>query len=98
VAANPGKIEGRRFLRAMSRLGWVLESQRGSHPKLVHPQKGVIIVASHGTIRRQVVHSILRDASIGIEEFLRTVAVSARTAGVPFTAHSRHLKYPVEMG
>jgi len=67
----PGEIDGRRFLRAMSRLGWVLESQRGSHRKLVHPQKGIIIVAFHGTIRRQIVHRILRDAGLDIEEFLR---------------------------
>ena len=57
----------------MFRLGWVLESQRGSHRKLVHPRKGIIIVAFHGTIRRQIVHRILRDASIDIEEFLKAL-------------------------
>ena len=70
----PGEIDGRRFLRAMSRLGWRVESQRGSHRKLVHAEgKGIMIVAFHDTIRRTIVHRILRDAGIDEDEFLKAL-------------------------
>ncbi len=71
MARLPGEIDGRRFLRALARFGWELENQRGSHRKLAHADRGgVIIVAFHGKIRRQVVRRILKDAGIDEEEFL----------------------------
>lgn len=59
----PGEIDGRRFLRALSRLGWEVESYRGSHIKLVH-------VAFHGVIRRNAVLETLKIAGVTVEEFL----------------------------
>jgi predicted RNA binding protein YcfA (HicA-like mRNA interferase family) len=52
----PGDVDGRRFLRAMARLGWSVESQRGSHRKLKHEGIGqIIIVAFHNTIHRNAI-------------------------------------------
>ncbi len=54
MARLPGEIEGRRFLRALDRLGWRVESQKGSHRKLVHPdRRDFIIVAFHRTVGRE---------------------------------------------
>lgn len=70
----PGDIDGRRFLRAMARFGWVVESQRGSHRKLVHPKReGFIIVAFHRDVSRVVARKVLREAGIGEEEFARAL-------------------------
>ena len=70
----PGEIDGRRFLRAMARFGWRVESQRGSHRKLVHPERPFfLIVAFHRTIGRNTVRRILRQARIDEEDFLETL-------------------------
>lgn len=72
MARLPGDIDGRRFLRAMARFGWAVESQRGSHRKLVHPhRKGFIVVAFHRDVSRVVARKVLREAGIGEEEFAR---------------------------
>lgn len=58
----------------MGRFGWRVESQRGSHRKLVHAEgKGFIIVAFHDTIRRAIVRRILRDVGIDEDEFLKAL-------------------------
>lgn len=68
----PGEIDGRRFLRALARFGWSVETQRGSHRKLVHEDRAdLLIVAFHQTLGRNSVRRILRRAGIGEEEFLR---------------------------
>ena len=68
----PGEIDGRRFLRAMARFGWVVESQRGSHRKLVHSDRtDFLIIAFHQTLGRNTVRRILRQAGIDEEAFAR---------------------------
>lgn len=72
MARLPGELDGRRFLRAMVRFGWTVESQRGSHRKLVHPDRyDFIIVAFHRTVGRNTVRRVLRYAGIDEEEFLK---------------------------
>lgn len=72
MARLPGEIDGRRFLRALARFGWVVESQRGSHRKLVNAErKRFIIVAFHDVIRRNAVRHTLREAGIDEQEFLK---------------------------
>lgn len=72
MAALPGEIDGERFLRAMARLGWKVASQRGSHRKLTHPEGDrVLIAAFHGTLGRNSVRRILRQAAIDEETFPR---------------------------
>lgn len=72
MAGLPGEVDGRRFLRAMARFGWTVETQRGSHRKLVHPDRAdFLIVAFHANISRFVVRRILRQAGIDEEEFRR---------------------------
>jgi len=67
----PGEVEGRRFLRALARFGWIVESQRGSHRKLEHAEnKRFLIVAFHDVIRRNAMRHILREAGINEDEFL----------------------------
>ncbi len=72
MARLPGEVDGRRFLRAMARLGWNVESQRGSHRKLVHPGSSqFIVVAFHKVIRRSSIRHVLRLAGIAEEEFIQ---------------------------
>jgi predicted RNA binding protein YcfA (HicA-like mRNA interferase family) len=67
----PGEVDGRRFLRALARFGWAVESQRGSYRKLAHAEnKRFLIVAFHDVIRRNAMRHILREAGINEDEFL----------------------------
>ena len=71
MARLPGDIDGRRFLRALGRFGWAVETQRGSHRKLRHTDGRVLRVAFHNVIRRNAVRHTLRLARIDEEAFLK---------------------------
>ncbi len=74
MARLPGEVDGRRFLRAMARFGWKVESQRGSHRKLVHPERrDFLIIAFHRNLGRNTVRRILRQAGIDEEEFMNSL-------------------------
>lgn len=63
----PGELDGKRFLRAMARLGWSVISTRGSHRKLRRAEGGrTVVVAFHDSLSRNSVRRALREA--GIEE------------------------------
>ena len=71
MARLPGEIDGRRLLRALARFGWTIESQRGSHRKLFHPDRSdFLIVAFHQTVGRNTVRRVLRQAVIDEDDFL----------------------------
>ncbi|MBI2369598.1 MAG: type II toxin-antitoxin system HicA family toxin [Deltaproteobacteria bacterium] len=61
-------------IRALQRDGWVVVRQRGSHIRL---QKHVanetlkIIVPAHRPIKRSTLAHILKQARLGVDEFLR---------------------------
>lgn len=74
MARLPGEIDGRRFVRAMARFGWSVESKRGSHRKFVHPdRRDVLIIALPRTLGRNTIRRILRQAGIEEEEFLEAL-------------------------
>jgi len=68
----PGEVDGARFVRALARFGWRTASQRGSHLKIVHPNRpGFVVVAFHGTIRRPAMRKTLARMGIDEDEFLK---------------------------
>ncbi len=70
MARLPGDIDGRRFLRAMARFGWVVASEKGSHRKLVHAEhSGFLVVAFHRDVSRVVARRVLREAGIAEDAF-----------------------------
>jgi hypothetical protein len=55
------------LLRILKRDGWYAISQKGSHVKMIHPQKiGFLIVPDHGSqeIGKGLEKKILKDAGI----------------------------------
>jgi predicted RNA binding protein YcfA (HicA-like mRNA interferase family) len=64
-----------RFARALQKLGFVLERQKGSHQKWRHPDGRFVYVYMHPRedIRPSALRSILRDAGIPEEEFLKAL-------------------------
>jgi predicted RNA binding protein YcfA (HicA-like mRNA interferase family) len=70
----PGELDGRRFLRALAKFGWRLETQRGSHRKLIHESRATfLIIAFHSTVSRITIRKTLRQAGIDEEEFLQEI-------------------------
>ncbi|OGQ76987.1 MAG: hypothetical protein A3G40_13020 [Deltaproteobacteria bacterium RIFCSPLOWO2_12_FULL_57_22] len=64
-----------RFIRALGKLGFILQHQKGSHQKWRHPNGRFVYVYMHPReeLRPSTLRSILRDAQISEEDFLRTL-------------------------
>jgi predicted RNA binding protein YcfA (HicA-like mRNA interferase family) len=64
-------ISGAQVAKALGRIGFERVSQRGSHIKLRHSDKRVVIVPLHDELARGTLSSILRQARLTVEEFTR---------------------------
>ena len=67
-------LKPRQVIQALQRGGFAIHHQRGSHIYLRHPQRpGVqVCVPMHGAgLKRGLLHGILKDAGVTLEEFLR---------------------------
>ncbi len=60
------------LIRVLERAGFAIVRQRGSHVRLSHADGRVVTVPVHPgrEIGRGLLHKILRDAEISVEEFL----------------------------
>ncbi len=69
----PRDISGARLISALSKAGWFLDHKVGSHATLRHAgkpgKKLVVPVHGHGSLKPGLLHRILRDADLSIEEF-----------------------------
>jgi predicted RNA binding protein YcfA (HicA-like mRNA interferase family) len=65
------RITGREVLQALTRLGWVVVSQPGSHVQLKHADRGgrvTVPIHAGETIGPGLVRSILSQAGLTVEE------------------------------
>ncbi|MFB3122471.1 MAG: type II toxin-antitoxin system HicA family toxin [Candidatus Binatia bacterium] len=69
---NLPAVRKTRFARALRKLGFVLEHQKGSHQKWRHPDGRFVYVYMHSReeLRPSTLRSILRDAQIDEQQFL----------------------------
>jgi predicted RNA binding protein YcfA (HicA-like mRNA interferase family) len=66
------RVTGREVITALTRMGWVIAVQRGSHVHLKHPERGGrVTVPVHGseTIGPKLLRSILSQAGVTVEKF-----------------------------
>ena len=66
------RVTGREIVRALTRLGWVVVVQRGSHAQLKHAGHGRrVTVPLHAgeTIGPSLLRSILAQAGLTVDEF-----------------------------
>ena len=69
--AHPPLVSGREVVSALRRAGYVVVGQRGSHIKLVHSSKHIIlIVPNHLEVDRWTLRGILKSARLTPEEFI----------------------------
>ena len=65
-------VSGREALRAFKRAGWTLVRQRGSHMILTKEvEEATLSVPDHKELGRGLLRSLIRDAGISVEEFIR---------------------------
>ena len=68
------QVSGKELGRALTRLGFVLKSEKGSHMKFVRrheSRKEIIIVPRHKLIRKGTLHGILKQLNLGLEKLKR---------------------------
>ena len=65
------QVSGNELIGALTRAGFEVAGQRGSHVKLRTAER-VVIVPIHGStpLRKGTLRAILRDAGIGVSEFV----------------------------
>ena len=63
-------VSGKEAIKALSRIGYYVRDQKGSHVHLRHPTKKPLTVPMHDEIDRGTLKSILKAAEISEKEFI----------------------------
>lgn len=66
-------VSGQEIIRALERLGFVVNSQKGSHVKLKCGEK-ICIVPAHKEVRKGTLAGILRQADVSADELIKALA------------------------
>ena len=61
------------MLAALTRLGFVEVHRKGSHLKMPHADGRIIVFPFHDQVDRYTLKGALRDADIGLLEFLKGI-------------------------
>jgi len=65
-------VSGARLVRVLEKLGWEVARQRGSHVRLRHAERRILLtVPLHRELRRKTLDGILKDAKLSREELRR---------------------------
>ncbi len=65
-------LPARRVVRALEKLGFRLDRQRGSHASFVHPDGRIVTVPIHSgrEVARGTLREIIRVAGVSVDEFM----------------------------
>lgn len=67
-------FSGRDLIRALRRLGFIIDHQRGSHIFLHNIEKNqTVLIPNHKEIKKGTLHSILKKVGISIDELKELV-------------------------
>lgn len=67
-------MKPKRFVRALERLGFSLDRQRGSHAIFCHPDGRIVVVPMHSSdIPFGTLRGILKDIHISVEELKEVI-------------------------
>ena len=65
-------VSGEQLIAALSKLGWAVVRQRGSHVRLKHDDRTLaLVVPLHRELKRGTLAGILRDAGVDRDELRR---------------------------
>jgi predicted RNA binding protein YcfA (HicA-like mRNA interferase family) len=63
-------LSGKDVIKALGKLGYTINDQKGSHIHLRHPQRRPLTVPNHPEIARGTLRIIIKDADLTVEKFL----------------------------
>ena len=64
-------VSGKDVIKVLLKSGYYIRRQKGSHVRLFHETKSAITVPLHKELKRGTLRSILRDAELDVELFVR---------------------------
>ena len=63
-------LSGKDVIKALVKLGYTINDQKGSHIHLRHPVRRPLTVPNHPEIARGTLRIIIKDADLTVENFL----------------------------
>jgi predicted RNA binding protein YcfA (HicA-like mRNA interferase family) len=63
-------LSGKDVIRALGKLGYAVNDQKGSHIHLRHPVRRPLTVPNHPEIARGTLRIIIRNADLTVDKFL----------------------------
>ncbi|KHO48262.1 MAG: hypothetical protein QT00_C0001G0276 [archaeon GW2011_AR5] len=63
-------VSGKETIKALSKIGYYIRDQKGSHVHMRHPIKRPLTVPMHNEIDRGTLRAILKAAEISEKEFI----------------------------
>ena len=63
-------VSGKDVIKALSKIGYYVRDQKGSHVHLRHPYRKPLTVPDHPEIARGTLRAIIKEAGLTVEEFL----------------------------
>ena len=66
-------LSGKDVVKALGKLGYIINDQKGSHIHLRHPVRRPLTVPNHPEIARGTLRIIVKDADLTVEKFLELV-------------------------
>ena len=71
MTARLPSVKAREVIAALEKAGWYVHEMRGPHAQLKHDEQGgrVTVPVHPGDVPRRIVHQILKQAGMTVEEF-----------------------------
>jgi len=63
-------LSGKEVIKALSKLGYYVRDQKGSHVHLRHPSRKPLTVPNHPEVAKGTLSAIIKEAGLTIEEFM----------------------------
>jgi predicted RNA binding protein YcfA (HicA-like mRNA interferase family) len=63
-------VSGMEVLKALSKIGYYIRDQKGSHVHIRHPEKPPLTIPMHKELDRGTLKSIMKGAELSVEELI----------------------------
>lgn len=63
-------VSGKDVIKALSKIGYYVRAQKGSHVHLRHPYRKPLTVPNHPEIAKGTLRAIIKEAGLTVAEFL----------------------------
>ena len=69
--SNLPVISGKKLLKVLTKMGYYVRDQKGSHVHLRHPYKMPLTIPNHDPIARGTLRAIIKQLGMSVEEFVK---------------------------